>query len=172
MGNRANVIFVSGDRISPCIYLHWNGGPESVYAFLEELDRRGARADAEYEAARFVQLIGEYFDGRKHLGTLSLGILNGPSEISIEALGKLMTDQGDNGFYVVDRTVAGLTNPTMRRFTSQYNWEAEPPDPQIWVVEWSQADVEREYRTARVPGGQHEQILDWFAKATEDYESD
>ena len=102
MGNRANVIFTNGERISPCIYLHWNGGPESVYAFLAELDRREVRPDAEYEAARFTQIVGELFDERTR-GGLSLGILNGPKSIDAVALSLLMTDQGDNGFYVFDR---------------------------------------------------------------------
>ncbi len=39
MGNRATIIFTDGKKsFSPAVYLHWNGGPESVYAFLEELD--------------------------------------------------------------------------------------------------------------------------------------
>ena len=62
MGNRATVIFQAQDTISPAIYLHWNGGPESVYQFLDELDRRKVRGDADYEAARFVKIVGEFFD--------------------------------------------------------------------------------------------------------------
>jgi hypothetical protein len=37
MGNRAYVVFESGNERSPAIYLHWQGGPESIYAFLHAL---------------------------------------------------------------------------------------------------------------------------------------
>lgn len=127
MGNRANVIFTAtqgGDtQLSPCVYLHGNGGPESVYAFLAELDSREVRADAMYDAARFVQIAGEFFDQPYHSG-LSLGIVNGPDAINpnhghaqaAEVLGKIATDAGDNGFYVVNRDGGKLT---VRRFTEQ-----------------------------------------------------
>lgn len=65
MGNRAIVIFEDekSTEFSPAVYLHWNGGPESVYPFLDEMDRRHIRTgDGAYESARFIQLIGEYFD--------------------------------------------------------------------------------------------------------------
>lgn len=75
MGNRAFVVFENegSTKFSPAIYLHWNGGPESVYAFLDLLDRYKVTADQEYEAARFVQIVGNFIGG-----TLSLGIVNGP----------------------------------------------------------------------------------------------
>ncbi len=38
MGNRAYVVFESGKERSPAVYLHWNGGPESIYAFLHALN--------------------------------------------------------------------------------------------------------------------------------------
>lgn len=40
MGNRAYVVFEDrqGNR-SPAVYLHWNGGPESIYAMLDTLAR-------------------------------------------------------------------------------------------------------------------------------------
>lgn len=115
MGNRGNVVFVDNEglgkgEISPAVYLHWNGGPESVYAFLAEMDYRQIRHEAGYEAARFCQIVGEFFDHDQY-GTLSLGVNNGPTEISAEALDKVWTDSGDNGFYVVNRAAG-----TMRRF--------------------------------------------------------
>ena len=127
MGNRGTVIFVAGADISPATYLHWNGGPESVYSFLEELERRNVRADADYEAARFVHVVGDFFDadlgpreyakdnGPSEYDGVSLGVVNGPTAITVEALGKVRTDQSDNGIYVVDRTVTPIG---MRRFIS------------------------------------------------------
>jgi hypothetical protein len=131
MGNRANVVFhkpanpeIEGDReeISPCVYLHWNGGPESIYAFLDEMDRRKIRTtatDITYEAARFVHIVGDYFDGppENEAGSTSLGLTNGPKSITAAALSKVVTDDGDNGFYVVTRhDLEGKR--TVRRFVS------------------------------------------------------
>ncbi len=117
MGNRATVIFTDGkNAYSPAVYLHWNGGPESVYGFLAELERRQVRADQDYEAARFVQLVGEFFDQDKQ-GSLSLGISNGPKPVGpaglLKALAHVQTDHGDNGFYLVNRIAKPMA---VRRF--------------------------------------------------------
>ena len=92
MGNRAVIAFQeeNWDTVLPDsvgIYLHWNGGPESVEAFLTAAKELGVRAD-DYGVARLCQIIGNWFGG-----TLSLGI--GPCRT-------LDTDNGDNGTYVVD----------------------------------------------------------------------
>jgi len=103
MGNRAVVIFTHKEHYSPCIYLHWNGGPESVYGFLEELERRGAVrfGDVSYAAARFVQVAGEFFDIDGH-GALSLGVWNGPEPGSPDKADTFLDiDPGDNGVYLV-----------------------------------------------------------------------
>ena len=93
MGNRAVIAFqeerltmIASDTVG--IYLHWNGGPESVTAFLDAAKELGVRSENEYGAARLCQIIGNWFGG-----TISLGI--GPC-------GKLDTDNGDNGTYIVD----------------------------------------------------------------------
>ncbi len=124
MGNRGNVVFIDDESggtggISPAVYLHWNGGPESVYAFLAEMDYRKIRHEAGYEAARFCQIVGEFFDQDQY-GTLSLGVNNGPTEITPEAIGKVWTDNGDNGFYVIERTPIGTK---VRRFAGNSNEE-------------------------------------------------
>ena len=64
MGNRAIVIFSDKEEknILPAVYLHWNGGPESIYAFLDELDRRKVGDNRHYETARFIQIVGEFMD--------------------------------------------------------------------------------------------------------------
>lgn len=132
MGNRATVIFQSGERVSPAIYLHWNGGPESVYAFLDALDRRGVRPDGDYDAARFVQTVGNFLD-RGEVGGLSLGLVNGPGAIDPEALGYVWTDHSDNGFYVVNRA-EGI----VRRFE----------ETRSGIVEWERGRVEAEHARA------------------------
>lgn len=67
MGNRANVHFVDNDIH---VYLHWNGGIESVAAFLQQTANiMGNRTgDAQYFTARFIQVVGNFFGGNTSLG--------------------------------------------------------------------------------------------------------
>lgn len=60
----------------------FNGGPESVYAFLDELNRRKVRADADYECARFIAIVAKFFDKEAYT-SLSLGVTNGPASIPL-----------------------------------------------------------------------------------------
>lgn len=89
MGNRA-VIALGTKPSSIGIYLHWNGGPESVKAFLDATRTlmRSRGGDDCYGPARLIQVIGNYLGG-----TLSLGI---------GQLHRLDTNNDDNGTYVVD----------------------------------------------------------------------
>ena len=141
MGNRATVIFTDGKKsFSPAVYLHWNGGPESIYAFLAELDRRHVRADQDYECARFIQLIGEFFD-QETISSTSLGVANGPKSAELKDLGKVYTDHGDNGIYLVNRT---KTSTTVRRFIEHYKDEDYTP----YLVEMSEFEVAEEHKEA------------------------
>jgi hypothetical protein len=119
MGNKAYIIFTDEKEkdISPAIYLHWNGGAESVYAFLAELDRRQVRGcSVDYEAARFCQIVGEFFDGKDKLTSLSLGVMNGPKKITAKSLAPF--DEWDNGVFIVSRKRDALGKPftSMKRF--------------------------------------------------------
>lgn len=111
MGNRAYIVFESGNERSPAIYLHWHGGPESIYAFLHAL--RGYAADQHtpgYNCARFVQLVGNTLGG-----TLSLGLT------CFRKYEDLNCD--DNGLYVI--------NPTrVRRLID------ESPDTRLPKLRW------------------------------------
>ena len=145
MGNRATVIFTDGKtQFSPAVYLHWNGGPESVYGFLEELDRRKVRADQDYECARFIQLVGEHFDSDRVSG-LSLGITNGPASDAVADLGKVQTDHGDNGFYLVNRMAEPMW---VRRFRETCRFVGLSRDPQYALVELDAETVAQERREA------------------------
>jgi len=86
MGNRA-VITTEDKKIG--IYLHWNGGRDSVEAFLKYCELQGQRSpDSDsYGWARLSQVIGNFFGG-----TTSIGI--GPYET-------LDTDNFDNGTYII-----------------------------------------------------------------------
>jgi hypothetical protein len=93
MSNRAVIAFqdASHNEVQPDsvgIYLHWNGGPQSVVAFLDAAKYLGVRREDEYGAARLCQIIGNWFGGN-----LSIGI---------GTCRTMDTDNGDNGTYVVD----------------------------------------------------------------------
>jgi len=91
MGNRA-VICHSKDDTSIAIYLHWNGGPESVLAFLEVCRRRGYRDpqfDASYGMARLCGLICEFFGPDSDTG------------VGISTLQEADIDNYDNGAYLL-----------------------------------------------------------------------
>ena len=81
MGNRANIIFTNSDEsvLSPAIYLDWNGGAESIYAFLDEMDRRNIIFnDIMYESAKEQSLAdNSYFEETLNNLTSTLKTLQG-----------------------------------------------------------------------------------------------
>ena len=91
MGNRA--VITTRENWRNCgvgIYLHWNGGRDSVEAFLKYCELKGYRSPDEdcYGWARLCQVIGNYFGG-----SLSVGI---------DTLWHLDRDNGDNGVYIIE----------------------------------------------------------------------
>ena len=86
MGNRA-VITTEAKDIG--VYLHWNGGRDSVNAFLTYCKLKGYRCPESdcYGWARLCQVIANFFGGE-----LSVGI---------DRYDRLDTDNGDNGVYVI-----------------------------------------------------------------------
>lgn len=86
MGNRAVITTKERDL---ALYLHWNGGRDTVEPLLKYCELQGYRppsADS-YGWARMAQVMGNFFGG-----SLSVGI----------DLFKRLRDQGDNGVYVID----------------------------------------------------------------------
>lgn len=74
MGNRAAVAFTDGHNPKPhsWVYLHWNGGPESVYALWDVMVERNLHChSASYTTAQFVRLACDLISGD---GGLSVGI--------------------------------------------------------------------------------------------------
>jgi hypothetical protein len=71
------------------VYLHWNGGRDSVEAFLKYCDLKGYRSpDTDcYGWARLCQVIGNFFGGSTSIG--------------IDTLWHLDRDNGDNGVYII-----------------------------------------------------------------------
>ena len=92
MGNRAVIAFVDDkgkqDKNSAGIYLHWNGGRDSVEGFLQAAKDYGLRSGS-YGLARLTQIICNSFPG-----TLSVGV---------DVVKKLDCDNYDNGVYWVDQ---------------------------------------------------------------------
>lgn len=103
MGNRAFVVFEErGDKPDHGVYLHWNGGPESVLAFLQAmLDRGWTRMD--YASARFCAVASEFFDSEGEDSGLSLGVMGFDPEKPENS------DPGDNGIYYVSMPSEGFT---------------------------------------------------------------
>ena len=94
MGNRA--VITTSDAINESsnssnigVYLHWNGGRDSVEAFLTYCELQGIREPEEdcYGWARLCRVIGNFFGG-----TLSLGI---------GRCCDLDCDNWDNGVYII-----------------------------------------------------------------------
>lgn len=91
MGNRAVVttkMDFSNDGIG--VYLHWNGGRDSVQAFLTYCKMKGYREPTEdcYGWARLCQVIGNFFGGETSIG--------------IDTCSRLDCDNYDNGTYIID----------------------------------------------------------------------
>ena len=86
MGNRAFIRF-EGEDVG--MYLHWNGGRDSVEAFLDYCKLKGYRAD-DYGIARMLQVIGNFFGGE-----LSVGVQSTKGKTCFDL------DPGDNGVYTV-----------------------------------------------------------------------
>lgn len=91
MGNRA--VITTKENWRNCgvgIYLHWNGGRDSVEAFLKYCELKGYREPSSdsYGWARLCQVIGNFFGGSNSIG--------------IDTLWHLDRDNGDNGVYIID----------------------------------------------------------------------
>jgi hypothetical protein len=92
MGNRATITTAPFDRKNACIYVHWNGGRESIEAFCaaaKELGYRSPGSDGSYALARLTGLICTYFD------------LDADTSIGIGTLDELLGAGDDNGCFVL-----------------------------------------------------------------------
>ena len=88
MGNRA-IITTRERKIG--LYLHWNGGRDTVEPLLRYCELQGYRPPSSdsYGWARICQVVGNFFGG-----TLSVGVGPYTDDASM--------DPGDNGIYVID----------------------------------------------------------------------
>ena len=84
--------FVGANPHRVGVYLHWNGGKDSITAFCEacrQLEFRGPVSDC-YGVARFVQVVCNFFGGTDGLS------------VGVDTLEHLDTDNYDNGVFIVD----------------------------------------------------------------------
>ena len=90
MGNRAVITTKENyENNGLGIYLHWNGGYDSVSAFLKYCEIKGYRSlQDDYGWARLCQVIGNFFGGSTSVG--------------IDTVNKLDCDNGDNGVYIIE----------------------------------------------------------------------
>jgi len=94
MGNRAVLVLenkyipAKESIYQPAIYLHWNGGRDSVEGFLAVARMARIRSD-DYGMARMCQIIGNFFQG-----TLSVGC---------GMYKYLDTNNFDNGVYLINK---------------------------------------------------------------------
>lgn len=125
MGNRAVIITESADM---GLYLHWDGSPEQVQAFLSFCHLMGYRSpDLDYYGwAQMAKIIGNFIDRNRRSEGLSLGLFSihfsdhspknqpeNPPEISSGALSDTVSSvspalidaisPGDNGVYIIRR---------------------------------------------------------------------
>lgn len=94
MGNRAVITASDSHTQGIGVYVHWNGGIESVLAFLDVAKARGYRcpkSDESYGMARLCGLIHEFFG------------VNSDSSLGIGTLEQLDCDNFDNGVYVIGK---------------------------------------------------------------------
>lgn len=131
MGNRARIITKKRDL---CVYLHWNGGRDSVEAFLKYCELKGYPSPERdsYGWARLCQVIGNFFGG-----TYSVGI---------DVCEHLSTE--DNGIYVIEdwEIVDRITSPYFHGEQNVY-----PLDEMLIDIDEQQPEqFGEEYLTAKV----------------------
>lgn len=91
MGNRAVITTKNNfENNGVGVYLHWNGGRDSVEAFLKYCELKGYRSPSSdcYGWARLCQVIGNFFGGSTSIG--------------IDIVERLDCDNWDNGVYIID----------------------------------------------------------------------
>ncbi len=105
MGNRAVISFQDSsentlDTSQVGIYLHWNGGLESIEGFCK------AATDLNIsEPARFIQMLGNWFGGNQ--------------SVYVDVISRLDYDNYDNGAYVLSKA-SGEWKVVRRFFADEY----------------------------------------------------
>lgn len=108
------------------VYLHWNGGRDSVDAFLKYCKLRGFRTPEQdcYGWSRLCQVIGNFFGGDCSVG--------------IDTIDNLDCDNGDNGVYLIENwEVVG------RKYTGNYEQNEYDIDDLVKYIDSRQPEFDR-----------------------------
>ena len=100
MGNRAVIAFTAEPTTG--IYLHWQGGPGSVLAFINAAKYRGARSpgsDTSYAFGALASTIGEFMHGDWRETRVKYPSCTELMSFGIGPIDTLDTDNYDNGVY-------------------------------------------------------------------------
>lgn len=92
MGNRATITTAPFNEDSACIYVHWNGGRESIEAFCAAAKALGYRSpdcDDSYALARLTGLICTFFG------------LDDDTSIALGTVRDMISAGDDNGCFVL-----------------------------------------------------------------------
>ena len=117
MGNRAELLFTDekvtyGRKVyCPSVYLHWNGGFESVDNFLRYCRIKGVRDDS-YGVARFCQIVGNFFGETLSIGSSLVrldDVENNPDKY----------DPGDNGIFWIEK-LRVVKNYSQGEYTTEF----------------------------------------------------
>lgn len=137
MGNRAVITTSTSVSIKDSndigIYLHWNGGRDSVEAFLAYCKRRGFRPPEQdcYGWARLCQVIGNFFGGDDSIG--------------IDRCCNLDCDNYDNGVYIIsDWEIVG------RVYHEGFEQDTYDLEEMIREIDKCQPEEDRLYKEEKV----------------------
>jgi len=113
MGNRAVIAFDKYEPDAIGLYLHWNGGRDSIDGLLAATQSvmKSRGADSMYARARLVQVIGQFFGGN-----LSFGM---------DYCKNLDCDNYDNGVYIVDSETLEITGREFNHGSEQKGHEID-----------------------------------------------
>lgn len=114
MGNRAVITTAPFSFDNVGIYVHWNGGQESIEGFLaacRELGYRDPTYSPSYGLARLTQAIGLFFDA------------GDDTSVGIGTCGQLDCDNGDNAVWLIGKDWAIVGHGVPR---GDGTWEAYP----------------------------------------------
>lgn len=115
MGNRA---IIKGKGSDLGVYVHWNGGYDSVLAFTQYCKLKGYRSPEtdSYGVARLCQVIGNFFGG-----SLSVGIWNMTDKTELDE--KTVDDFWlDNGVYELENwEIVSHWNPNLIKPKDEYH---------------------------------------------------
>ncbi len=106
MGNRAVISFDSADDHAIAVYVQWNGGRDSIEAFLKatRILMGGRLGDELYGRARFIQVVGLNFTGALSFGVGTVKEFGGWN--------------CDNGLYIIDSATMTIKG---RKFDDYYD---------------------------------------------------